>query len=62
MNEYYINCTDGWDPESNRPPTDTDYRCFGTTSDYLTGTTNCTGNPYNEDFFYYDGYTYPKRY
>ena len=62
MNEYYINCTDGWDPDSNRPPSDRDLRCFGTTSDYLTGTTNCTGNPYNEDFFYFDGFTYPKRY
>ena len=61
-NSFYINCTDDWLPEEEIPPYQNDNRCFGIQDDYLTGTTNCTGNPYNEDFFYFDGYSFPRRY
>ena len=61
LNDYYINCTDGWEPENNRPPTEQDTSCIDITGGYLTGTTNCSGNPYNDDFFWFDGYTFPKR-
>ena len=57
----YVNCSDGWVEEDERPPLEQDQRCFET-QDNGRGTAHCSGDPNHELFFYWDGFSYPYRY